>query len=232
MCWWTAEFYGRVQEPGERFDEFLHVRVVAVKLDTAGRHSTEKLVEFVSQSPEETPEPILEVPSMIAETNSAGYIQVQLINPTDDDMQLPAGFELGQTQLYEGLVATVCVDPAGVEIQLMHQAGSSTLKCTPDTGAEATVMGDAVARSIGIDLSRLQTDHRANFTAVGQRPLDCLGAFGAALRLGDRSADATVYVISGLTGTLLSWFDSVALGILPADFPAQIPNATQHKTGG
>ncbi|KAF0295349.1 hypothetical protein FJT64_007112 [Amphibalanus amphitrite] len=145
------EFYGRVQEPGERFDEFLY--------------EIKELASFF-------------------------------------------------------------------EIQLMHQAGSSTLKCTPDTGAEATVMGDAVARSIGIDLSRLQTDHRANFTAVGQRPLDCLGAFGAALRLGDRSADATVYVISGLTGTLLSWFDSVALGILPADFPAQIPNTTQHKTDG
>ncbi|KAF0308894.1 uncharacterized protein FJT64_019937 [Amphibalanus amphitrite] len=145
------EFYGRVQEPGERFDEFLY--------------EIKELASFF-------------------------------------------------------------------EIQLMHQAGSSTLKCTPDTGAEATVMGDAVARSIGIDLSQLQTDHRANFTAVGQRPLDCLGAFGAALRLGDRSADATVYVISGLTGTLLSWFDSVALGILPADFPAQIPNATQHKTDG
>ncbi|KAF0309555.1 hypothetical protein FJT64_019361 [Amphibalanus amphitrite] len=41
-------------------------------------------------------------------------MQVQLMNPTDDDMQPPAGFELGQTQLYEGLVATVCVDLAGV----------------------------------------------------------------------------------------------------------------------
>ena len=54
---------------------------------------------------------------MIAETNSAGYIQVQLINPTDDDMQLPAGYELGQTQLYEGLVAKVRVDPAGGQDQ-------------------------------------------------------------------------------------------------------------------
>ena len=93
--------------------------MVAVKVDTAGRHSSEKLVEFVSQSPEETPEQILEVPSMIAETSSAGYIhpQVQLINPTDDDMQLPAGNELGQTQLYEGLVATVRGDPAGGQDQ-------------------------------------------------------------------------------------------------------------------
>ena len=56
---------------------------------------------------------------MIAETSSAGYIhpQVQLINPTDDDMQLPAGYELGQTQLYEGLVAKVRVDPAGGQDQ-------------------------------------------------------------------------------------------------------------------
>ncbi|KAF0291925.1 hypothetical protein FJT64_009972 [Amphibalanus amphitrite] len=107
---------------------------------------------------------------------------------------------------------------------LIHQTGSSTLECTPDTGAEATVMGDAVARSLGIALSRLQTDHRAKFTAVGRRPLDCLGAFSATLRLGDRFVDVTVCVISGLTGTLISWFDSVALGILPANFPAQIPD--------
>ena len=116
-----------------------------------------------------------------------------------------------------------------VVVQLNHRTGSSTLVCTPDTGAEATVMGDAVARSIGIDLSRLQTDHRTNFTAVGRRPLDCLGAFSAALRLGGRSIDATIYVISGLTGTLISWFDSVALGILPADFPAQLQDARPNS---
>ena len=83
-------------------------------------------------------------------------------------------------------------------------------------------MGDAVAQSLGIDASRLTEDPRTNFTAVGRRPLDCLGAFGATLRLGGRSVDVIIYVISGLTGVLISWFDSVALGIFPADFPAQI----------
>ena len=83
-------------------------------------------------------------------------------------------------------------------------------------------MGDGIAQYIGIDVSRLQTDLRTDFTAVGRHPLVCLGAFGATLRLGDRSADVTVYVITGLAGVLISWFDSVALGILPVDFPAQI----------
>ncbi|KAF0288092.1 hypothetical protein FJT64_001408 [Amphibalanus amphitrite] len=83
-----------------------HVCVIAAKLDTAGRGSSEKLVEFVPQPPEETLEPFLEVPSLVAKTNSAGYIQIPLVNPTEDDIQLPAGYELGQTQLYEGLVAT------------------------------------------------------------------------------------------------------------------------------
>ena len=123
-------------------------------------------------------------------------------------------------------ISGVCTRPAPtVRIQLTHRTGSSTLECTPDTGAEATVMGDTVAQSLGIDLSRLRTDHRAKFTAVGRRPLDCLGAFDATLRLGGRSVDATIYIIQGLTGTLVSWFDSVALGILPVDFPAQIPDA-------
>ncbi|KAF0291914.1 hypothetical protein FJT64_010055 [Amphibalanus amphitrite] len=112
---------------GPRYYQRRHVRVVAVKLDTAGRHSSEKLVEFVSQSPEETPEPILEVSSMIAETNSAGYILVQFINPTEDDMQLPAGYELGQTQLYDGLVTTVRVDPAGGQDQ-----GDETIELITD----------------------------------------------------------------------------------------------------
>ncbi|KAF0297708.1 hypothetical protein FJT64_004911 [Amphibalanus amphitrite] len=94
-----------------------HVCVIAAKLDTAGRGSSEKLVEFVPQPPEETLEPFLEVPSLVAKTNSAGYIQIPLVNPTEDDIQLPAGYELGQTQLYEGLVATVHVDPAMKEGQ-------------------------------------------------------------------------------------------------------------------
>ena len=120
----------------------------------------------------------------------------------------------------------VCTHPAPtVEIQLRHPAGDSSLRCTPDSGAEATVMGEDIALSIGIDVSRLSVDMRTNFTAVGRRPLDCLGAFSATLRLGSRSVDVTVYVIRQLTGVLISWFDSIALGILPADFPAQIRHA-------
>ncbi|KAF0287479.1 hypothetical protein FJT64_014078 [Amphibalanus amphitrite] len=50
-------------------------------------------------------------------------------------------------------ISGVCTRPAPmVNVQLIHQTGSSTLECTPDTGAEATVMGDAVARSLGLAL--------------------------------------------------------------------------------
>ncbi|KAF0297159.1 hypothetical protein FJT64_005413 [Amphibalanus amphitrite] len=91
-----------------------------------------------------------------------------------------------------------------------------------DSGAEATVIGEDSLSSICVEPAQLEPCIGQPFSAVGRHPLTCIGSFQAALELGDRSTTAAVFVIKEMTGLLLSWFDCVALGILPRDFPAQI----------
>ncbi|KAF0307804.1 hypothetical protein FJT64_020895 [Amphibalanus amphitrite] len=101
-------------------------------------------------------------------------------------------------------------------------AGVFTMAARADSGAEATVIGEDSLSSICVEPAQLEPCIGQPFSAVGRHPLTCIGSFQAALELGDRSTTAAVFVIKEMTGLLLSWFDCVALGILPRDFPAQI----------
>ncbi|KAF0309809.1 hypothetical protein FJT64_019068 [Amphibalanus amphitrite] len=101
-------------------------------------------------------------------------------------------------------------------------AGVFTMAARADSGAEATVIGEDSLSSICVKPAQLEPCIGQPFSAVGRHPLTCIGSFQAALELGDRSTTAAVFVIKEMTGLLLSWFDCVALGILPRDFPAQI----------
>ena len=42
------------------------------------------------------------------------------------------------------------------------------------------------------------------------------------MQLGDRTSLVTVCIIPNMDGVLLSWHDSIALGLLPDNFPCQI----------
>ena len=109
-----------------------------------------------------------------------------------------------------------------LDVRLSTPGGVFTVAARADSGAEATVIGMDALAAIGVDTSQLETCLSETFAAVGRYPLTCLGSYPATLELGGRSTDVTVFVIRELTGLLLSWFDCVALGILPRDFPAQI----------
>ncbi|KAF0298588.1 uncharacterized protein FJT64_004040 [Amphibalanus amphitrite] len=109
-----------------------------------------------------------------------------------------------------------------VSVRLSTAAGVFTMAARADSGAEATVIGEDSLSSICVEPAQLEPCIGQPFSAVGRHPLTCIGSFQAALELGDRSTTAAVFVIKEMTGLLLSWFDCVALGILPRDFPAQI----------
>ncbi|KAF0293654.1 hypothetical protein FJT64_008602 [Amphibalanus amphitrite] len=109
-----------------------------------------------------------------------------------------------------------------VTVRLSTPAGVFTVPARADSGAEATVIGEDSLSSICVEPAQLEPCIGQPFSAVGKQPLTCVGSFRATLELGDRSTTAAVFVIRELTGLLLSWFDCVALGILPRDFPAQI----------
>ena len=90
-------------------------------------------------------------------------------------------------------------------------------------------MGTAVARSLGLTDADLHTESTEGFSAVGHHALACRGSFGADVVLGSRRARVIVFVIDKVDGTLLSWFDSVTLGLLPSDFPAQVQSVTSPE---
>ena len=113
-----------------------------------------------------------------------------------------------------------------VTVEMHHPAGRNSVRCTPDSGAEATVMGAAASRAIGISDADLDAGSSEGFSAVGHHRLECIGSFRADITLGSRRASVTVFVIDQLEGMLLSWFDSVTLGLLPPDFPAQVQSVT------
>ncbi|XP_068226846.1 uncharacterized protein [Palaemon carinicauda] len=109
-----------------------------------------------------------------------------------------------------------------VQIHITHPTGNSSILWTPDSGAEATVMGLNVARSLGIYPYMLEPSKIGKLCSAGYQTLNCVGAFTSHLSLGDRQTKAEITVVKEVKGALLSWFDSIALGILPEDFPAQI----------
>ncbi|KAK3875322.1 hypothetical protein Pcinc_019804 [Petrolisthes cinctipes] len=109
-----------------------------------------------------------------------------------------------------------------VVVRATHPAGRDSITWTPDSGAETTVMGFDTAASLGIQTSWLKPAGRESLYAAGNHPLTCLGTFPSRLELGSRQAETVVSVVKEIKGALLSWYDSIALGILPDNFPAQI----------
>lgn len=113
-----------------------------------------------------------------------------------------------------------------IRILTTHPAGHAAVEWTPDSGAETTVLGENIADSLGIHKGMLRPSGDMNLRAAGQQPLTCLGSFSSNLELGSKRTTTTVSVVKEVRGALLSWFDSVALGILPDNFPTQIQPVT------
>ena len=118
-----------------------------------------------------------------------------------------------------------------IKVQFSHAEGGGTLKCTADSGADATVMGPEDAAALGVKVNSLdQAACGSSFSAAGCQELTCLGSFPAHLTLGKWETDTVVSVIKEISGPLISWFDSIALGVLPADFPAQIGSVKRSRS--
>ena len=69
-----------------------------------------QLFEFVPLNEESKAHPSLKVTELLGETSETGLFQIQIANPTDHTVHLPAGTLLGSTVPIEGTVATVNFD--------------------------------------------------------------------------------------------------------------------------
>ena len=108
-----------------------------------------------------------------------------------------------------------------VSLHVSHERGQGTLLWTPDTGAEASVIGTREAERIGIGTAQL-TQPANRLLAAGGHQLECAGTLQCTLTMGRRQTVTTVTVVKGLDAALLSWYDSIAVGIIPPEFPRQI----------
>ena len=108
-----------------------------------------------------------------------------------------------------------------VRIQVQHRSRSCSMLWTPDTGAEISAMGIRQARSLGADLSALDRPPERILGADGHE-LQCSGSLQCQMKLGEVIASITVCIIPAMDGALLSWYDSISLGLLPRSFPCQI----------
>lgn len=117
-----------------------------------------------------------------------------------------------------------------VVISVTHPCGRDRVTWTPDSGAEATVIGLDVAESLGIDHAALDTPADPALVAAGDYSLTCLGTFPSQMKLGMKNIKTVVSVVKEVRGALLSWYDSIDLGILPHNFPAQIQSVKKQDT--
>ncbi|KAG0721036.1 Retrovirus-related Pol polyprotein from transposon opus [Chionoecetes opilio] len=107
--------------------------------------------------------------------------------------------------------------------------GQCKLQFTPDTGAEANVIGLSQLRCLGLsesDLSNCQDE----VLAANKSRLSPVGSFKATLTLGEATVNTTIGVFWGVDDALLSWYDSRALHIIPEDYPKQISAVRCNET--
>lgn len=98
----------------------------------------------------------------------------------------------------------------------------------PDTGAMRTVISADLVRKYGFRVDRTRAEP---LKAANHTPMDCLGSALFDARHGEHSTTIDALVSSSIKGTILvSWHDLIALGVLRADFPAQIRTCSAGNT--
>lgn len=102
-------------------------------------------------------------------------------------------------------------------VQLRSEAGSFDLNALPDSGATRTLLSSDIARKFGI---RPIPSRRDNITVANGDSIPCEGAADLAIFFEGRGVIIDALITPGLQNELLlSWYDLVALGVLPANFP-------------
>ena len=113
-----------------------------------------------------------------------------------------------------------------VFVQLYTKDGERSLgshAATPDTGAEATVIGRRQFLALGLSLADLQPPLHGEVVVANGETLPCLGTYPLQMRLGQRSTVDRAAVFDSVDGILLAWFVVRDLGLIPRNFPEPLP---------
>ena len=112
-----------------------------------------------------------------------------------------------------------------VRVSIQHNGSSGPLVIIPDTGADTTVIG--IQHLDSLKMSRDDLDPPSDtmyYNADGSQMPPAAGSFYGTVTYGSRSTTCWIDVQSSLTTPLLSWAECRDLGIIPMNFPSQIPD--------
>jgi transposase InsO family protein len=92
----------------------------------------------------------------------------------------------------------------------------------PDGGAEITVGGLDILSQLGMTEADLTSSSYDLVMADRSSPLLVVGQVTAVASYGDVTAEITIVICPEISGLLISWYDCIALGILPENYPMPI----------
>ena len=113
-----------------------------------------------------------------------------------------------------------------VFVQLYTKDGERSLgshAATPDTGAEATMIGRRQLLALGLSLADLQPPLHDEVVVANGETLPCLGTYPLQIRLGQRSIVDRAAVFDSVDGILLAWFVVRDFGLIPRNFLEPLP---------
>ena len=122
--------------------------------------------------------------------------------------------------VHESLSAPQIVVTLGhISVDLVY----GTCQATPDTGADATLMGYALLESLGIEPEQISPGVPESIVAGNGTELRCVGTLLFSISYGGRCTDQTVLVCVDHGGFLLSWYACRELGLIPHNYPEPLP---------
>jgi hypothetical protein len=110
-----------------------------------------------------------------------------------------------------------------LEICPISTAGQTAIITTvPDSESQASVGGIDLLQPLGISTNELQRGKPGNLVAANGSSLSEIGRVRARIRLEQRECIINITICSDVNGLLLSWYDSIAMGILHPQYPKPV----------
>ena len=105
---------------------------------------------------------------------------------------------------------------------LKHRDPLGSTEPTPDTGAEASLVGVKIIQRLGIDLDNLMPPSQDTLSAVNRQMVTCVATFPCITENCGRFVEETIYVCPEVEDFLLAWYVCQQVNILSDTYPQPI----------
>ena len=112
---------------------------------------------------------------------------------------------------------------------LKHRNPLGSTEATPDTSAEASLVGVNIIQRLGIDLDNLMPPGQDTLSAVNRQTVTCVRTFPCIIEYCGRFVEETIYVCPEVEDFLLAWYVCQQVNILPDTYPQPINSSKTHS---